>query len=217
MSVSDKNYKKDYWIKENLAFSQVHLRLEKCASIVNSLANGRNCDLLDLGCGPATFAKLLDKNINYFGLDIAIQDPAPNLCEKDLLEDEIKFGDKTFDFIVALGFFEYMGNNQQQKFAEINKILKEGGKFILTYSNINHYNFNPDQPWNNMQSIDNFKKDLRAYFIVDRLSITSHNRKYYTSSNRIMRHFQKKINLYIPIISPLLAIEYILICSRKLT
>jgi len=215
MSDSDKNFKKDYWIKENLAFSQVHFRLEKCANIVNSIANGTRCDLLDLGCGPAALARLLHANINYFGIDIAIQDSAPNLLEKDLLESEVGFRDKNFDIIVASGFFEYMGDSQCQKFNEIRKILKDGGTFVVTYSNINHRDWHPDQPWNNVQTIEDFKRDLRSYFLINRFFGSSHNRRYYSSTRRIIRNIQMNLNVYIPIISPKLALEYFLICSKK--
>ena len=44
-------HKKDFWSKENLNFSQPHVRHEKTAQIVNRLAGGRECTLLDVGCG----------------------------------------------------------------------------------------------------------------------------------------------------------------------
>ncbi len=216
-NVVDKFYKKDYWINENLSFSKPHFRLYKCARIINSLSRGNNCDLLDLGCGPGTLATLLPKNINYYGIDIAIQNPSPNFLELDVLENTIKFGDKNFDFVVAMGFFEYMGNSQSQKFIEINEILKDGGKFIMTYSNIQHRDWNPDQPWNNIQTIDRLKKDLEAIFHIDKFFASSHNRKCHVSTRRMVWNIQMNINAYIPFISPLMAIEYFLICSKKET
>ena len=46
-------YKKDFWSKENLEYSRPHYRLEKSARIINRIARGRRCTLLDVGCGPA--------------------------------------------------------------------------------------------------------------------------------------------------------------------
>src|SRR5262249_43996585 len=112
-------HKKDFWSKENLKYSRPHYRLEKSARIINRLAQGRRCTLLDVGCGPATLASLLRPNIQYYGIDIAISDPAPNLIEADILEAPIQFENKRFDIILAQGVFEYIGNFQAQKFAEI--------------------------------------------------------------------------------------------------
>ena len=117
-------YKKEFWGEENRRYSQPHYRLEKAARIIKRLAGGRECDLLDVGCGPATVQSFLQPNIHYYGIDIAIHDPAPNLLEADLLETPIRFGSRKFDIILAQGFFEYAGEHQSQKFAEIAQILR---------------------------------------------------------------------------------------------
>ena len=44
-------YKRDFWGKENLKFIEPHFRLEKSARIIDNIARGRDCDLLDVGCG----------------------------------------------------------------------------------------------------------------------------------------------------------------------
>ena len=59
--------------------------------------------------------RLLPANIHYYGIDIAIHNPAPNLIEADLVESEIAFGNKRFDLIAALGVFEYLGQSQSRK------------------------------------------------------------------------------------------------------
>jgi SAM-dependent methyltransferase len=208
-------YKRDFWIKDNLAFSRPHFRLEKLAKIVNSIADNRICDLLDVGCGPATLAKLLNENINYFGIDIAIHDPAPNLQELDILDNEIKFKDMEFDIVVASGVFEYLSDSQRQKFGEIKKILKDGGKFILTYINLKHFQPNELLTLNNLMPIENFKDDLREYFHIDRFFACSHNRKGSPSTRKLIRNIQMNLNVYIPLISPLLTLDYFIICSKK--
>src|SRR5215831_8032246 len=90
-------YKREFWSKENLKFSHPWYRMEKCARLIDRLAQGRECTLLDVGCGPAALMQLLPSNVEYYGIDIAIQDPAPNLIEADILEAPIKFDDKRFD------------------------------------------------------------------------------------------------------------------------
>ena len=86
--------------------------------------------VLDVGCGPASLMPLLRSNIQYYGIDIAIHDPAPNLIEADLLETPIWFNDKRFHIVVAQGVFEYFGTSQSQKFTEIRTLLADGGKFL---------------------------------------------------------------------------------------
>ena len=137
-SIGNTLHKKDFWSKENLKYSRPHYRLEKSARIINRLARGKRCTLLDVGCGPAALMPLLRPNIQYYGIDIAIHDPAPNLIEADFLETPIRFDDKRFDIILAQGVFEYMGNFQAQKFTEIAQLLNDSGIFIVSYVNFDH-------------------------------------------------------------------------------
>ena len=79
-SSGNRLYKKDLWSKENLKYSRPHYRLEKSARIINRLARAKEfIMLLDVGCGPAALMPLLRPNIQYYGIDIAIHDPFPNL------------------------------------------------------------------------------------------------------------------------------------------
>src|SRR5580693_8966805 len=96
---SARYHKRDFWSKENLKFAQSHFRMEKAARMINAMTRGEESNLLDVGCGPAALRDLLDENIQYYGIDIAIHDPAPNLIEADLLNAPIKFGDMLFDIV----------------------------------------------------------------------------------------------------------------------
>lgn len=214
---SDEFRAKDFWRKENLRYSQVHFRLEKCARIVNKLADGRECDLLDIGCGPATLAKLLEENIHYYGMDIAIQDPAPNLVEMDLAQNEIRFGTRTFDIAVVGGVFEYLGSLQRRKLAEIHVILNPNGKFVVTFLNFNHINDKryDDSVYNNIQSIQEFKRDLEDFFHVDSWFTCSLNWHRSQPSREFLRKIEMPLAFNIPILSHLLAVDYLFICSQK--
>ena len=57
--------------------------------------------------------------MQYYGIDIAIQEPSPNLTECDILQEPISSEDAPFDLIVAQGLFEYLADSQSRKFAEI--------------------------------------------------------------------------------------------------
>jgi SAM-dependent methyltransferase len=204
---------KQWWHEETLKFVQPHYRLVKCARIVNHLARGKQCDLLDIGCGPATLSRLIEKNICYYGIDIIIHDPSPNLFEIDLAAHEINFDKKTFDLVVAQGFFEYMGNLQHKKFLEIRKILKKNGKFIATYVNFSHIHRQIIPIYNNVMPIRDFIKDLGSVFKIKRCFPSSYNWMGTEPRRPWLKKIQIPLNVKIPFISPLLGVQYIFICS----
>jgi len=208
-------YDRDFWAKENLRYVEPHFRLEKSARIVRKVASGRECDLLDVGCGPATLMRLVGPNIRYHGIDIAVQRPASNLRELDFVENPIRFGDKRFDIIVAQGVFEYIGRCQAQKFAEIRDILHEGGTFIVTYVNFDHRNRNIYWPYNNIQGFAEFRSSLQQFFRIERYFPTSHRWQHDEPRGRIMRALQQPVNFNIPLLSRWLAVEYFFICRKK--
>jgi SAM-dependent methyltransferase len=208
-------YKKDFWSEENLKFSQPHYRLEKVARIINKVAQGKERTLLDVGCGPATLARLFPSNIQYYGIDMAIHDSAPNLIEADLLKTPIRFADKKFDIIVAQGVFEYLGDFQSQKFAEIADILEKDGTFIVSYWNYRHRNKKVYWAHSNVQSIDDFRMSLARHFHVDRFFPASHNWYHGSPSLKLNKTVNMHINMRIPLISPILGVEYFFLCSSR--
>lgn len=208
-------YKKDFWSRENLKWSRPHYRLEKAARLIERLARDKECTLLDVGCGPATLMHLLPSNIHYYGIDIAIHDPAPNLIEADFLETPIRFGDQRFDIISAQGFFEYVGDLQSQKFAEIAQLLNENGTFIVSYVNFGHRDRVVYWPYSNVQPFDDFRQSLTRYFRIHRFFPTSHNWKHTEPNRSLIRSANMHMNVNIPFLTPALAVEYFFICSSR--
>jgi SAM-dependent methyltransferase len=206
-------YQRDFWRKENLKFSQPHYRMEKAVRIINRVARDKECELLDIGCGPAALMHLLPPSIHYHGIDIAIHDPAPNLAEADIVSAPIRFADKQFDIIIAQGVFEYVPGVQCQKFAEIAQILKPGGTFIVTYWNYAHRNPKVYHAHSNVQPFGDFRQDLARYFTVGRFFPASHNWFHGSPSVKLNKAVNMHINMNIPVISPLLAVEYFVLCS----
>lgn len=213
-SISDTLYKKDFWSKENLKYSRSHYRLEKSARIINRLARDKECTLLDVGCGPAALMRLLRPNIQYYGIDIAIHEQAPNMLEVDFLETPISFGDKRFDIVIAQGVFEYVGNFQSRKFAEIAELLNEDGLFIVSYVNFAHRDKKIYWPYSNVQAIDDFRQSLAHYFKIQKFFPTSHNWHHLEPGRGLVKAPNMYINVNIPFISRGLAVEYFFICSR---
>lgn len=210
-----KYYKRDFWSQENLKFTRPHFRLQRSALIVNKLGRGKERDLLDVGCGPGTLGKLLESNIRYYGIDIAIQEPAPNLIEADLLQGPIKFGDKQFDIVVAQGLFEYLGKFQSVKFAEISHLLRPDGKFVVTYQNFGHRHRSIYWPYSNVQPLSEFRESLARDFRIDRSFPVAHNWNHGSPQRRWLQVIEMPVNLNIPVISPVLATEYFFICSPR--
>ncbi len=52
-------HKRDFWATENRKYVQPHFRMRKVAREVRRVTRGRECDLLDIGCGPAALAGLM--------------------------------------------------------------------------------------------------------------------------------------------------------------
>jgi SAM-dependent methyltransferase len=202
-----------FWRRENLRFVEPHYRMVKAARIIKQLTQGRECTLLDVGCGPATLGRVLPANVDYYGIDIAIQDPAPNLLEADLRNAPIKFGDKRFDIVLAQGIFEYVGDTQSRKFAEIAEILNDDGKFVVTYWNFGHRNPDMYHAFSNIQSFDDFRKDLARHFKIDKFYPASHNWRHTGPNRRITRAINMPMKINIPFVSPVLAVEYFFVCS----
>jgi hypothetical protein len=158
---------------------------------------------------------LLASNIHYYGIDIAIPNPAPNLLEADLLEAPIGFGDKRFDIVIAQGYFEYVGSFQSQKFAEIAQLLNENGTFIVSYTNFGHRDKGTYWLYNNVQTLDDFRGSLTRYFKIHKLVPTSHNWKRSEPNRKLIKAANMPINVQIPFISPMLAPQYFFICSPR--
>jgi SAM-dependent methyltransferase len=208
-------YKKDFWSEENLKYVQPHLRMEKVSRLINRLAKDEPRTLLDVGCGPATLRSLLGPNIDYYGIDIAIHDPSPNLREADFLEEPITFGDRRFDIVIAQGVFEYVGKFQSQKFAEIAELLNDDGIFIATYVNFDHRNTDIYSPYSNVQPFKQFRRSLGEHFKIRRFYPTSYYWHHWEPSRKYFKAANMRINMNIPVIAPVLAVQYILICSGR--
>lgn len=206
-------YKRDFWGVENLKYSEPHYRMRKVSRVIRDVARGRECDLLDVGCGPATLRHLMPANVHYHGIDIAIPEPAPNLIEMDIIESPIGFRDMRFDIVVAQGMFEYVGEFQSQKFTEIVGLLKPGGKFVLTYQNFAHREKEIYWPYSNVQQPVDFRRELSRFFAIEKAFPGSHNWHHSQPQRKLMKMSQAHFNINVPVISPILAVDYFYICS----
>lgn len=216
MERTDEEFRdRDYWIVENTQYAEPSFRLRKCAQLMNQMAGERECTLLDVGCGPAALQPLLNRNISYFGIDIALHKTASFLREVDISRVPITFDDRRFDFVFAGGVFEYMGHQQEQKFEGIRDILKDGGKFVMSYINFGHFRSRVWPNYNNVQSITAMKQSVSKVFEVERCFPASHHWRHKQPGVFACRSLQMRMNYNISILSPLFAVEYFFVCSRR--
>lgn len=206
--------KREFWIEENQKHIPAHYRLQKLARIITKIAGGRKTDLLDVGCGPATLMKLLPDNISYYGIDIAIHNAASNLLEADIVETPIRFDNKKFQIVVAQGLFEYLGDAQSSKFADVAGILDGGGVFLVTFTNFGHRNAQAYEVFNNIQSVQDFRRSLAAHFRVARSFPISHTWRGGQPTRALVKSANMHMHVNIPHVSPRLAVEYGFLCSR---
>jgi SAM-dependent methyltransferase len=208
-------YKRDFWIRENQKHVPAHYRLQKSARIINSIAGQQQCDLLDVGCGPATLMRLLRPNIHYYGIDIAIHEPAANLIETDILQKPIRFDGKSFDIVTALGLFEYVGACQDEKLRDIAQLLTARGRLVVTYTNFEHRDGRIFEAFSNVQAFDDFRRSLAHHFTVDRYFPTAYNWHGGQPARKLIKAANMRVKANIPVVGSRLAVEYFFVCSRQ--
>lgn len=215
MNEQSSQYKKDFWDTANLKFGEPWYRLRKAARVITRLAGDEECALLDIGCGPGTLGTLLPANVEYYGVDIAVHTSAANFIEADIVNTPITFNGKRFDLVSALGIFEYVDSAQSRKFAEIAELLTRDGKFVVTYTNFSHRKKQVYEAFSNIQPLNSFRADLQRYFIIERSFPASHNWKHSQPDKKLVKAANMRLNANIPVLSPMLAVDYFFICSPR--
>lgn len=208
-------YKRDFWGVENLKFAKPHFRMLRAAEVVREIAGSRECDLLDVGCGPAAVERLLPANVHYYGIDIAIQDSAPNLMEMDITESPIDFEGRQFDIILMQGVFEYLGTYQEKKFAELRELLKPGGKFVVTYTNFAHRKKLIYGYYSNIQPPGEFRRELCKYFIVEQCFPTAYNWNHTYPTKQLVTSLESRLRVNVPVIGAKLAMDHLYVCAAR--
>jgi cyclopropane fatty-acyl-phospholipid synthase-like methyltransferase len=206
---------RDYWMHENVKYAKASFRLRKCAKLIKKLAAGKECSLLDLGCGPAALRTLLAPNIRYFGIDIAVHEATPYLKELNMTQQAISFENRRFDYVVAMGLLEYLGGEQKSKFYEIRDILKDDGRFLMSYINFEHCRRIIWPNYNNVQSVAEMKASLNEVFVVEKCFPASHHWRQKQPGKYLLPALQMHMDFSIPFFSRSWAVEYMFICSKR--
>lgn len=124
-------------------------REEWLKTTLQKINNGEK--ILDAGAGEAQFKKLCS-HLKYTSQDIAVYDgegdgsgihtKSRDYKELDIISDitNIPVQDESFDAIMCIEVFEHI-TNPLDALKEFNRILKKGGKLILTapFNSLTHY------------------------------------------------------------------------------
>ena len=161
------------------------------------------------GMRPRGLGLLLAPNIRYYGIDIAIQEPSPNLKECDILQEPITSEGAPFDLIVAQGLFEYLADHQSRKFAEIADLLTPDGTAIVSYVNFDHRRPDYYWPYSNIQPSKQFRDSLKDHFVVDKQLPTSHNWNHTEPGRWYVRVPNMYLNVNVPWLTSWLGVEYL--------
>ncbi len=206
---------RDFWGQEHHKFDAPHFRLEKSARLINDMVPAGPCTLLDVGCARGSLRPLLKPSIDYFGIDISIETPAPNLREVDILLNPIAFDGRSFDVVLAQGLFEYLGGAQEEKFRDIAKILNPGGKFILTYQNFDHRRPSIYWAYTNVQRPAAFRAGLEQEFVIERQVATALNWSHSQPVRPVTKAMNRGFTPNLPRVTSKLAVEYFFVCSAR--
>lgn len=106
------------------------------------LENVKNKKILDLGCGPGFYTKILNENgAKIKGIDIS--EESIKIAQKENPSIELKVGDITkklpfknseFDIVLSSLVLDHI-ENWNPVFKEVNRVLKKGGMFIFSTYN----------------------------------------------------------------------------------
>jgi ubiquinone/menaquinone biosynthesis C-methylase UbiE len=106
---------------------------------VGSMGISKADRILDLGCGHGRFFPLLSKYSNQiYGVDVTYEainaaSVHPYVALVKGTAEETNFSGHSFSKIISWGVFDVV--EQEQGFVEVNRILKQGGEFLVTGKN----------------------------------------------------------------------------------
>jgi 2-polyprenyl-3-methyl-5-hydroxy-6-metoxy-1,4-benzoquinol methylase len=110
------------------------MRFKKATGLANVFGGAK---VLDVGCRDGSLINYLDKNVVYYGIDIAGEFKGENIIIQDITEGT-SFENDFFDYIFCIDVLEHV-KNPFFVLTEINRILKKEGILILSVPNPYHF------------------------------------------------------------------------------
>lgn len=102
-------------------------------SAIKKLSNDLSGDILDFGCGSKPYEFFFKKKTSYVGIDYKIEGREDRQKKVDFFYDgqHIPFENESFDAIICTEVLEHVFNIEQV-LSEFNRVLKKGGKALIT-------------------------------------------------------------------------------------
>jgi 2-polyprenyl-3-methyl-5-hydroxy-6-metoxy-1,4-benzoquinol methylase len=110
------------------------MRLKKATQLAKVPKGAR---VLDIGCRDGSLKNYLEKNVIYYGIDIASEFKGENIIIQDITEGT-NFESHFFDFVFCIDVLEHV-KNPFLVLNEINRLLKKEGVLILSVPNPYHF------------------------------------------------------------------------------
>ena len=115
-------------------YREENIRLSKAVKLANIRSGVR---ILDVGCRDGYLKKFLKGDYQYFGIDIAPEFEAPDITIQDICAGT-DFDADFFDIVFCIEVLEHV-SNPYFVLREIHRILKPGGRLVLSVPNPYHF------------------------------------------------------------------------------
>ncbi|MFA6518952.1 MAG: class I SAM-dependent methyltransferase [Candidatus Shapirobacteria bacterium] len=111
-------------------------RLSLIENQIDSLGLTSNAKILDIGCYPPYLLKSLSKRFQLWGISSG-HEPVSfrNVSTINIDNETFPYSDNFFDLVIFSEVLEHMYRGVDHIFSEINRILKPGGRLIITTPN----------------------------------------------------------------------------------
>ncbi len=87
--------------------------------------------------------------------------------------------------------------------------------FVASYVNFGHRNTDIYEPYSNVRPLFEFRQDLARHFTILKSFPTSHNWHHNEPSRPLIKFANMHLNVNVPLIGPILAVEYFFICRNS--
>lgn len=109
---------------------------------VSALALPRGARVLDFGCGSQPYRDVLGPDVEYIGADL----PDNDLAAVQIVDGVVDLPDSSVDLVISTQVLEHVPDPQAY-LAECRRVLRTGGRLLLTTHGVMFYHPHPADFW----------------------------------------------------------------------